>query len=79
MRQEIQYVFNQLDLDVSEHVKVDPKYFRPEELTDLKGDSTKLRTQLGWTPDYTFETLLNEMIEHEYADSYVDVPYDVAR
>jgi GDPmannose 4,6-dehydratase len=75
----VQYVFNQLDLDVSEHVKVDPRYFRPEELTDLKGDSTKLRTQLGWTPDYTFENLLDEMIEHEYTGSYVDVPYDVMR
>ena len=75
----VQYVFSQLDLEVAKHVRVDPKYFRPEELTDLKGDSTKLRTQLGWTPDYTFETLLDEMIEHEYNGSYVDVPYDAMR
>jgi len=75
----VQYVFSKLDLEVAKHVRVDPKYFRPEELTDLKGDSTKLRTQLGWTPDYTFETLLDEMIEHEYTGSYVDVPYDAMR
>ena len=75
----VQYVFSQLDLEVAKHVRVDPKYFRPEELTDLKGDSTKLRTQIGWTPDYTFETLLDEMIEHEYNGSYVDVPYDAMR
>jgi GDPmannose 4,6-dehydratase len=75
----VQYVFSQLDLEVAKHVKIDPKFFRPEELTDLKGDSTKLRTQLGWTPDYTFETLLDEMIEHEYNGSYVDVPYDAMR
>ncbi len=56
-----------------------PNIFRPEELTDLKGDSTKLRTQIGWTPDYTFETLLDEMIEYEYNGSYVDVPYDAMR
>jgi GDPmannose 4,6-dehydratase len=68
-----------LDLDVDKHIKIDPKYFRPEELTDLKGDSTKLRTKLNWTPDYTFESLLDEMVEHEYVDSYADVPYDVMR
>ena len=36
----------------------------PEELTDLKGDSTKMREVLGWEPDYTFETMIDEMIEH---------------
>ena len=30
---------------------------------DLKGDSTKLR-ELGWTADYTFETMIDEMIEY---------------
>ena len=34
-----------------------------EELEDLKGDSTKLR-KLGWKPDYTFETMIDEMIEY---------------
>jgi GDPmannose 4,6-dehydratase len=37
---------------------------RPEELTDLKGDSTKLRSKLGWEPKYTFETMLDEMVEY---------------
>jgi GDPmannose 4,6-dehydratase len=38
-------------------------YLRPEELEDLKGDSTKLR-KLGWEPEYTFETMIDEMIEY---------------
>ena len=37
---------------------------RPEELKYLKGDSTKARKQFGWEPEYTFETLMDEMIEH---------------
>ena len=37
---------------------------RAEELKYLKGDCTKLRTTLGWKPEYTFETLMDEMIEH---------------
>jgi GDPmannose 4,6-dehydratase len=37
---------------------------RPEELKYLKGDSTKARTILGWTPSYTFGSMLDEMIEY---------------
>ena len=37
---------------------------RPEELKYLKGDSTKARTEFGWKPEYTFEMLMDEMIEH---------------
>jgi len=60
----VTYVFNQLDLDVDKHVKIDNKYFRPEELKDLKGDSTKLRKKTGWEPNYTFEGMLDEMIDY---------------
>lgn len=59
----VDYVFKQLDLSPDEFVKTDKKYQRPEELSRLKGDSTKLREELGWKPKYTFETMLNEMIE----------------
>jgi len=62
----VQYVFDKLGLDWSKHVTQDEKFLRPEELTDLKGDSTKLRDTLGWTPTYTFETMLDEMIEYWY-------------
>jgi GDPmannose 4,6-dehydratase len=61
----VKFVFKKLDLCPDQHITIDPKYFRPEELDDLKGDSTKLRNTLGWEPEYTFETLLEEMIEHE--------------
>jgi hypothetical protein len=40
------------------------KFLRPEELTDLKGDSSKLTKATGWTPTYTFETMLDEMIAY---------------
>ena len=60
----VNYVFKRLDLCPDQHIMIDPKYFRPQELNDLKGDSTKLRTALGWKPNYSFETLLEEMIQH---------------
>jgi GDPmannose 4,6-dehydratase len=37
---------------------------RPEELKYLKGDSTKARKLFGWEPEYSFENLMDEMIEH---------------
>ena len=59
-----EYTFNRLDLDFRDYVVIDEKHMRPEELHDLKGDSTKLREELGWKPKYTFETMLDEMISY---------------
>ena len=59
----VDYTFNKVNLDAQYYVKTDPKFLRPEELRDLKGDSTKLR-KLGWKPDYTFETMIDEMIDY---------------
>ena len=58
------YVFNQLDLDYKDYVTQDDKFMRAEELKYLKGDATKLRMTFDWEPEYTFETLMDEMIEH---------------
>jgi GDPmannose 4,6-dehydratase len=58
------YTFSKLGLNYKEYVKVDEKFLRPEELHNLKGDSSKLQSVTGWAPEYTFETMLDEMIEH---------------
>jgi len=55
-------VFNKLGMDYRDYVVQNPKYMRPEELKYLKGDSSKARKTLGWKPEYTFETMLEEMI-----------------
>jgi GDPmannose 4,6-dehydratase len=58
------YTFSKLGLDYKKYVKVDEKFLRPEELHNLKGDSSKLKLVTGWSLEYTFETMLDEMIEH---------------
>lgn len=63
VRELVNYVFFKLDLDPKKYVKQDIKYMRAEELKYLRGDSTKAKNILGWKPTYTFETLLDEMIE----------------
>jgi GDPmannose 4,6-dehydratase len=59
----VEYVFNKLDLDWTKYVTVDEKYLRPEELNVLKGDCSKLKKVTGWAPKYTFESMIDEMIE----------------
>jgi GDPmannose 4,6-dehydratase len=58
------YVFSSLDLDYKKYVTQDEKFLRPEELHNLKGDSSKLITTTGWVHDYTFESMLDEMIKY---------------
>jgi len=64
VRDMCEYVFSQLDLDYKDYVVQNPKYLRPEELQYLRGDSKKIRENLNWKPDYTFEALMDEMIVH---------------
>lgn len=57
-----EYVFSKLGMDYTQYVSQDAKFLRPEELKMLKGDSTMAREILGWEPEYTFETLMDDMI-----------------
>jgi GDPmannose 4,6-dehydratase len=63
VRDMCEYVFGKLGLDYKEYVIQNQKFLRPEELPYLKGDSSRIRA-LGWEPEYTFETMMDEMIEH---------------
>jgi GDPmannose 4,6-dehydratase len=64
VRDMCEYVFSKLGLNYQDHVVQNPKYLRPEELPYLRGDNTKITTELGWKPTYTFEALMDEMIAH---------------
>lgn len=50
-----------------ELIFVSEKYFRPAEVEELLGDSTKARTMLGWTPKHTFDDLVKDMVESDCA------------
>jgi len=63
VREMCKYVFERLDLNYENYVIQNQKFLRPEELKYLKGDSSRIRS-LGWQPEYTFETMMDEMIEH---------------
>lgn len=44
-------------------LQIDPTYFRPTEVDLLIGDNTKAKTKLGWTPKYTLDMLVKEMVQ----------------
>jgi GDPmannose 4,6-dehydratase len=57
------YTFDKLGMNYEDYVVQNPKFMRPEELRYLRGDSEPIRKILGWEPEYTFESMLDEMIE----------------
>jgi GDPmannose 4,6-dehydratase len=60
----VEYVFGNLELNWRDKVSTNERFLRPEELHNLRGDSSKLRNATGWKPEYTFETMLDEMVEY---------------
>lgn len=66
IRELLDVAFGHLDLDWRNHVVQDPKFMRPAEVDLLLGDSTKARGELGWRPQYGFESLIVEMVEQDY-------------
>lgn len=59
-------VFNYLDLDWEKYVKYEPTLLRPNEVPNLLGNSTKIRTQLGWKPKYNIDSLVAEMVDSDF-------------
>jgi GDPmannose 4,6-dehydratase len=57
-----QTAFSLLGLDYSAFVVSDPRFFRPAEVDMLLGDPSKARKELDWSPSYTFESLVEEMV-----------------
>ena len=46
-------------------IQVNQRYFRPTEVDNLLGDSSKARKKLNWKPEYDLDTLMSEMIEQD--------------
>ena len=55
-----------------ELIHISDKYFRPAEVEELLGDSTKARTELGWEPQYSFDQLVKEMVDHDCPPNNTD-------
>ena len=49
-------------------VKINPDFYRPAEVDLLLGDATKAKEVLGWKPRYTFDSMIEEMIDAAISD-----------
>ena len=50
-------------------IRIDPRYFRPTEVNELLGDSSKARKKLNWEPKITIEALISEMIKEDFKEA----------
>jgi len=62
VREFVRLAFEAADLDWEQYVVVDPRYYRPAEVDLLVGDATKAKRALGWTPEVSFEQLIERMV-----------------
>lgn len=62
VREFAEKVFSKLGLDYSQHVAIDPRYFRPTEVDVLLGDASKAKKALNWQPKVSFDQLVDMMI-----------------
>jgi GDPmannose 4,6-dehydratase len=46
-------------------VRVNPKFFRPAEVNELKSDPTKAKQELGWQPKTSFKELVKMMVDSD--------------
>ncbi len=65
IREFLDLVFGQLELDWNEYVEIDPRYFRPAEVDLLLGDPSKAKRKLGWSASTDVRELARIMVEHD--------------
>jgi GDPmannose 4,6-dehydratase len=69
VREFAQLAFAEVGLDWEDYVTVDDRFMRPADVSDLRGDATKARATLGWTPGTSFTELVRIMVAAD-VDSY---------
>lgn len=67
VRELCEAAFSEVGLDYRRHVEIDPRYFRPTEVDDLRGDPSKARRVLSWKPTVTFRELVRLMVQADLA------------
>jgi len=61
----VEEAFNHVGLDWQNYVKVDARFLRPLDVTDLRGDSSKAHEELNWHPKVKFNKLIKIMLDEE--------------
>jgi GDPmannose 4,6-dehydratase len=67
VRKFLELAFGHVGLDYQKYVVVEPKFFRPAEVTLLRADCAKARARLGWRPTVALAELVREMVDADLA------------
>jgi GDPmannose 4,6-dehydratase len=62
VREVLDIAFAVVGVDWHRHVEVDPRYLRPTDVDELRGDARKARAKLGWAPTVDFRELIEMMV-----------------
>jgi GDPmannose 4,6-dehydratase len=65
VRELVECAFNYVGLNWQDYVCVDPAFYRPDEPVQLVGCIDKIQTQLSWKPQYSFEQLVELMVDYD--------------
>ena len=66
VREFVQIVFEELELNYEDHLIIDPRFYRPAEVEILVANPAKAKEKLGWNPKVSFEDVALSMIRHDY-------------
>lgn len=61
----VDYAFSYVGLKASDYIRVNPDFVRADEKTPLQGDFSKIRNELGWKPQKSFQEMIEEMVEND--------------
>ncbi len=53
-------------------IEVSKSYYRPTDVETLLGDASLAKKELGWTPKYDIDALIDEMLERDLRDAHYE-------
>ncbi len=65
VREFLEEAFDYAGLQWAKYVAPDPRYCRPSEVPNLRGDYSKARVELNWEPTVKFRSLVHLMVDHD--------------
>ncbi len=65
VRDFVELAFKYVDLDYREFVEIDPKFYRSSEQIPLKGDISKIHSELNWHTEKNLAEIVSEMVEND--------------
>ncbi|MEH2001631.1 GDP-mannose 4,6-dehydratase [Nostoc sp.] len=65
VRELVECAFNCVGLNWQDYVSVDPAFYRSDEPVQLVGSINKIKTELGWQPQHSFEQLVELMVDYD--------------